>query len=111
MLPFLGILAAIVAFAVLTCWDEIVDWFRDLLEALMPLIRRAMAGVQVFAKRLKDAVVEFISKEYYKDKGEWIEETTKRHIDESEVPEHILRQTNKYRLKDVTEAMEQELED
>ncbi len=55
------------------------------------------------------ALVAVMHRLYYKENGEWIEQTTTRKVEESEVPVHI-RDRLKNEETNITHEMEEELE-
>lgn len=97
-------------FLAVAYWDEIVNWLKDLIVEVQAALRDLAHAIDVFVKRVKDAVVKFITKVYYKtQQGKWIEETTTREIPESEVPPHIRKKVQN-KERNITKEMEQELE-
>ncbi len=90
MIPVLigaGVLVG--GYLVVNHWEEITNWLED----LMPKIQDALKsiGVTEYAAKLfssvSDGVLTLVHKLYYKENGKWIEKTTTREIDESQVPE------------------------
>ncbi len=97
-------------FLVVTYWDEIVNWLKDLVVEVREALKDLVHAIDVFVQRVKEAVVKFITKVYYKNQqGKWIEETTTREIPESEVPPHIRKKVQK-RERNINKEIEQELD-
>ena len=112
MLPWL-IGAAIAAVVVVALWDEIISWLKDLVyrlrEAFRELKTNIMHACAVFAKRVGEAMTAISHKVYYKENRQWMEKTTTRKIQESELPESILNKLFGQREEDITTEMENEL--
>lgn len=96
-------------------WEAIVDWLND----FIPKLRKVWDSVKIFvphaAAVFGDVVLDgaermarIMHKLYYKENNEWIEETTTRKVDESEVPEFI-RNKIKQQEADITSEIEEHL--
>lgn len=109
----LWLLAGIVGGVLLVAyWNEIVDWLRNLVEKLRGVFRsmskkiaHAAAG---FVERVESGLAAIRHKLYYKEEGQWIEETTTRKIDENEVPASI-RAKIRWQEEEITDELEQEM--
>lgn len=108
------LLAGIVGGVLLVAyWNEIVSWLKNLVEKLRSAFRsmskkiaHAAAG---FVQRVENGLAAIRHKLYYKEEGQWIEETTTRKIDESEVPATI-RAKIRWQEEEVTDELEDELD-
>ncbi len=115
MIPWLiGLgLAALGGALVVAYWDEIIDWLSD----FIPKIKKAFNSLKkniayagaMFIQKCKDAYSKIMHKLYYKENGQWIEETTTRTIPESQVPAHIRRKLD-IQEKEVTEEFKEILQ-
>lgn len=91
-------------------WDDIKNWLHSVVQKLKRAVKGFVAGVKVFAKKMREAFQE-IAKTYHQDeRGAWHETTVTKTIPASEVPPEILAKA-KYMNKevDITEELEQEL--
>ncbi len=95
----IGIIALVVYY-----WDEIVNWLIRLCDAVKNIAHAA----ELFAQKVKGELVKLKYILYYKEEGNWVEETTTREIPEKEVPER-LRKTFSKREKNISNDIEQEL--
>ena len=95
----IGVLTAIVYY-----WDEIINWLIRLCDAVKNIAHAA----ELFAKKVKDELVKLKYNLYYKEEGNWVEETTTREISENEVPAR-LREVIGKRDTNVSKEIEQEL--
>lgn len=98
-------------------WDKICAWFGAFITKLKTVIKEKMHGIAnaaiIVGERISEAVAEFKHKLFYKEDGKWMEETTKRQVDESEVPPYIrakIAQQEKEQEKEVDVTKEMELE-
>ena len=112
MIPVLIGLGAIVGgFMVYENWDQITNWLKE----FMPKIQEALksSGVTEYAEKLfssvSDGALKLVHRLYYKENGKWIEKTTTREIDESQVPEWAKAGLREKEI-DVTERYQKELE-
>lgn len=117
MIPVLiGLGLLIGGAAVVAYWDEVMNWLKD----FIPKLKRAWVSVRENvphgARIYGDIIVSgaeqlarIMHRLYYKEKGQWIEETTTKKVKASEVPDKI---RNKFaqREADITEEIEEELE-
>ena len=117
MIPLLVGLGVLIGGAILVaCWGDIVKWLEDFIPKLKKVweenIRQfvphaaAIFGDMLFESGEK--LCRIMHKLFYKEKGEWIEETTTRKVNENEVPAHI-RERIKAQEADITREMEEEL--
>lgn len=86
-------------------WKQILNWLIRICDALKNIAHAA----EVFAKKVKDELVKLKYNLYYKEEGNWIEETTSREISEKEMPTRV---RNAIRSQDtnISNEIEQELE-
>lgn len=117
MIPvLLGLGVLIGGVLIVANWDKIVDWLNDFIPRLKKAWKELRNHVPHGARIFGDIVVEgaerlarVMHKLYYKEDGQWIEETTMRKVDESEVPEAIRNKIKKNTETDITEEIEDEL--
>ena len=112
MIPVLIGLGAIVGgYLVVANWEEVTKWLQDFLPKIQEILKST--GIADYAAKLfssvEDGVLRLVHKLYYKENGKWIEQTTTREIDESQVPEWAKAGLNA-KETDVTERYEKELE-
>ena len=89
MIPALLALGAIVGgYLVLTNWQEVENWLKEFLPKLQDALKET--GIIDYAAKLFSSVngnvMRLVHRLYYKENGKWVEKTTVREIDESEVP-------------------------
>ncbi len=109
MLPWLGWAAlALGGVLVVAYWDEIVNWLKDLIPKVHKMLRSITHAAAAFIERVENGLAALRHKLYYKENGQWVEETTTRKIKESEVPASIRRKIG-YSEEEVTEEIEAEL--
>ena len=96
-------------------WDSIVNWLKDFVPKLRAAWNSVRENVPHGARIFGDIIVEgaerlarIIHKLYYKENGQWIEETTTRKVSEDEVPASIRNKVNR-KEADITEEIEKEL--
>lgn len=110
MIP--AILAGIVAVAVFTFWDEIVDWLKKLVNTIKSMFSRVVKKIAHaaagFIQRVENGLAAIRHKLYYKEQGQWVEQTTTRKIKESEVPSRIRRLITDQE-EEITDELEEEL--
>lgn len=108
MIPVL-LLAAVGGFLAYQNWDEMLKWLQDFL----PKISEALDGVVKYSAKLfssvEGGVLRLVHKLYYRENGKWIEKTTTREIDESQVPEWAKADLGEEEV-DVTERYQEKLE-
>lgn len=107
--------AAVGVSLVVQYWSQIISWLSDfvirLKRAFDMASRLIRHGAIVTAAKIKDIYVKIMHKLYYQQNGKWIEETTTRVINESEVPPQILAKVNHtVNEQDITGEMENELQ-
>lgn len=112
MLPLLiGAAALIGGILILANWDDVVDWLKEFVRDLKASLRTWMTkyGGSVFMQLL-GKLVAIIHKFFYQDEQKnWYEKTTTRKVDETEVPDYILRKAkNQNQEYDITPEMEKE---
>ena len=112
MIPVLIGLGAIVGGVIAVAkWDEIEAWLKEFLPKLQNALKDA--GIVDYAAKLFSSiegnVMRLIHRLYYKENGKWVEKTTVREIDESEVPAWA-KEGLSTKESDVTERYEKELE-
>lgn len=85
VLVALGVgLVAVVAF-----WDEIVNWLEDFIPKVEEVFRNIAHGAQVIGEKVRSAYVAIKHKIYWQENNKWMEQTTTREVEASEVPPHI----------------------
>ena len=96
-------------------WDSIANWLKDFVPKLRAAWNSVRENVPHGARIFGDIIVEgaerlarIIHKLYYKENGQWIEETTTRKVSEDEVPASIRNKINR-KEADITEEIEKEL--
>lgn len=110
MIPALLALG-VVGYLAYTKWDEIEGWLKDFLPKLQTVLKET--GIVDYAAKLFSSVegnvMRLVHKLYYKENGKWVEKTTVREIDESEVPAWA-KEGLTAKESDVTARYEKELE-
>ena len=112
MIPVLIGLGAIVGgYLVVANWQEIEGWLKDFLPKVQDALKEA--GIHDYAAKLFSSiegnVMRLVHRLYYKENGKWVEKTTVREIDESEVPAWAKEGLSNKEI-DVGERYEKELE-
>lgn len=116
MLPLLIVAGLAIGSVVIAAnWDSIVNWLKDFVPKLRAAWNSVRENVPHGARIFGDIIVEgaerlarIIHKLYYKENGQWIEETTTRKVSEDEVPASIRNKINR-KEADITEEIEKEL--
>ncbi len=111
MVPLL-VLGALVGGALVAAnWQEVENWLKDFLPKLQSVLKET--GIVDYAAKLFSSVegnvMRLVHKLYYKENGKWVEKTTVREIDESEVPAWA-KEGLTAKESDVTARYEKELE-
>lgn len=117
MIPFLVGLGLVIGGTLLVkYWKNIVDWLKDFIpkpkmawKRVRPMLPYAAIIVGDKLWEAGSALVAVMHRLYYKENGEWIEQTTTRKVEESEVPAHI-RDRLKNEETNITHEIEEELE-
>lgn len=116
MIPLLiGLGVLIGGVLVVAYWDEIIDWLDD----FIPKLKQAWKQVRPFVPAAAaiygdliiegaDTMVKIMHKLYYKENGEWMEQTTTRKVNADNVPAHI-RNKISYQEADITSTIQPEL--
>ncbi len=112
MIPALLAIGAIVGgYLVVTNWQEIEGWLKEFLPQLQKILKET--GIVDYAAKLFSSVngnvMRLVHRLYYKENGKWVEKTTVREIDESEVPAWA-KEGLTAKESDVTARYEKELE-
>ena len=112
MIPLLLGLGALVGGALVVAnWEEVENWLKDFLPKLKTALKET--GIVDYAAKLFSSVegnvMRLVHRLYYKENGKWVEKTTVREINESEVPAWA-KEGMTAKEKDVTERYEKELE-
>ena len=112
MIPVLiGLGALVGGYLVVANWEEVTKWLKDFLPKIQEILKNT--GVADYAAKLfssiEDGALRLVHKLYYKENGKWIEKTTTREIDESQVPAWA-KEGLSAKETDVTERYEKELE-
>ena len=116
MLPLLIVAGLAIGSVVIAAnWDSIVNWLKDFVPKLRAAWNSVRENVPHGARMFGDIIVEgaerlsrIMHKLYYKENGQWIEETTTRKVSEDEVPASIRNKINR-KEADITEEIEKEL--
>ncbi|KHM51456.1 hypothetical protein NZ47_10500 [Anaerovibrio lipolyticus] len=97
-------------------WDKVVSSFKEFIPKLKKAWAAARPLVPYAARMYGDIVVEgaerlgaIMHKLFYKEDGQWVEETTTRKVPASEVPADI-RELIEVQEADITAKMEEKLE-
>ena len=117
-----GLVGILGGAAIVYFWDDILKWLHDFLPKVSQMLRSIAKKVPLFehvAIMLADFVDSVNSKIEHKlyhkmQDGQWMEETTRRTLPESELPPAVkrkLEEKRQGRIKeaDITEEMELEL--
>ena len=112
MIPvLLGIGAIVGGYLVVKNWEEVTNWLQELLPKIHEVLKEV--GVADYAAKLfssvQDGALKLVHKLYYKENGKWMEKTTTREIDESEVPDWA-KEGLSAKETDVTARYEKELQ-
>ena len=106
---------AIGGLAVVAFWDEIVNWFKNLvasikqkIEEIKSRLKKFVHAMGAFIENVQNGYAEFKHKLYTKENGEYYEETTRRQIPKKEIPAKFLAKMNAMEEADVTEEAEEE---
>lgn len=121
MLPWLiwGVLAMLGTAAVISNWDDFVDWFRDFLRKLKTELagnlKQAARTAKIFAELVisgGERLVKFIHRMSYRQNGKDCVKTTTRSVPEEEVPAEVREKIRKQKhgQADVTPEMKQPLQ-
>ena len=109
MIPVL--LALVGGYLVVKNWDEVTKWLQEFMTELQVSLKKM--GIEGYTAKLfsniQDGALKLIHRLYYKENGKWIEKTTTREIDESQVPEWAKAGLNE-KETDVTNRYEQQLQ-
>ena len=109
MLPLLIGLGSLLLVAF---WDEIVDWLKKLVNEIKSMFARAVKKIAHaaagFIQRVENGLAAIRHRLYYKEQGQWVEQTTTRKIKESEVPQRIRRLITAQE-EEITDELEEEL--
>ena len=93
-------------------WDEVVDWLKKLVNGIKAMFARAVKKIAHaaagFIQRVENGLAAIRHKLYYKEQGQWVEQTTTRKIKESEVPASIRRKIHAQE-EEITDELEDEL--
>lgn len=113
MIPVFAALGLIIGgVAVVTYWEEIKEWLCSFVKKLKSIFLTIKEGIihaaGVFVQKVKDIYAAIKHKLYYKEQGQWIEETTTRKIPESELPDFVKRKISHQEV-DMTDEFEEEL--
>ncbi|MBQ7704908.1 MAG: hypothetical protein IJT73_05740 [Selenomonadaceae bacterium] len=109
MIPVL--LALVGGYLVVKNWDEVTKWLQEFMTELQVSLKKM--GIEGYTAKLfsniQDGALKLIHRLYYKENGKWIEKTTTREIDESQVPEWAKAGLGE-KETDVTNRYEQQLQ-
>lgn len=95
-------------------WDQLCAWFGQFLTNLKASIKEKMKGIAsaatIVGEKIKNAIAVFKHNLFYKEEGQWMMETTKVPVEESQVPPYIRAKiAQQEKEADVTKEMELEL--
>ena len=112
MIPALLAIGAVVGGVLVAAnWEEVEGWLKEFLPKLQTALKET--GIVDYAAKLFSSVngnvMRLVHRLYYKENGKWVEKTTVREIDESEVPEWAKAGLTA-KESDVTARYEKELE-
>lgn len=124
-LPWLvigGLVGLLGGAAIVYFWDDILKWLHDFLPKVSKMLRAMATKIPAF-EHVALMVADFVDavnskiehKLYHKmQDGQWVEETTRRTLPESELPPAVKRKLEMKRRKqieeaDITEELELEL--
>ena len=111
MIPVLVLGALVGGLVVYNNWEEVTKWLSDFLPKLQETMNSL--GIGEYAAKLfssiENGTLSLVHRLYYRENGKWIEKTTTREIDESQVPEWAKAGLSNTET-DVTSRYEQELE-
>lgn len=97
--------------AVVLNWQEIESWLKDFLPKVQSALKDV--GIVDYAAKLFSSVegnvMRLVHKLYYQENGKWVEKTTVREIDESEVPAWA-KEGLTAKERDVTNRYQEKLE-
>ena len=121
MLPLLVGLGVLIGGVILVAnWDEVISAFKEFIPKLKAAWEAARPLVPHVARMYGDIVVEgaerlgaIMHKLFYKEDGQWVEETTTRKVKASEVPadvREIIEAQLGTQAVDITAKMEEKLE-
>lgn len=100
------------AYYVYKHWDELKEFFSNFLSRLKVSIKEKMRGIAnaavIVGEKIRTGIAQLKHKLFYKEDGKWMEETTKREVNEDEVPPYIRAKIAKQEA-DITQEMEMEL--
>lgn len=101
---------------ILANWDKITSWLDDLVQKLNAVWQQIRVNVPHAARVFGDLIMQgfqsvarIMHKLYFKKGDQWIEKTTTRMCDESEVPLAIRNKLSKNET-DITEEIQKELQ-
>ena len=112
-----GLVGLIGGAAIVYFWDDILEWLSDFLPKVANLIREigrrlgpnTQYATDMMAEKLDNIATAIKHHLYYKQNGQWIEETTRRVIPESELPPHIRKKVRTIGQDvDITDDIERE---
>jgi hypothetical protein len=106
-----ALLFAAGAFALMSFWEDLRDWLKDVVTKVRKIINRVVIGFKIFVKKMGEAIKEIAKNYSQNEEGRWHETVVTREISESEVPADVLAKAKKYRGDevDVTEELELKL--
>ena len=108
-IPLWLVAAGVGALFVAANWDKVVDWLRDLTRRIVDAFRGGIGNAaKLFAQKIVRGVFKLIHVLFYKEGPQWVKETTRAEVDESEVPEWAKRGVGANET-DVTDTYRREL--
>ena len=100
---------------IVTLWKDILDWLGKLVVSIKNLFTNVLKGVNhaagVFLQENDENTVSVTHKLYYQNEnGQYMEKTSEKIIDKSEVPDWAMAKMNKNNAVDMTRDFEAELQ-
>lgn len=114
MIPLLLIGAAAFAAGVVIAkyWKQIVAVLKKIVDLLPPGIKKYVEGVVTLVRKVADVVKNiFKTYAYNRETKEWTETTHTKTVSEDEVPEHIRKRVQKEREVDISDEVQEHLEE
>lgn len=100
---------------IVTLWKDILGWLGKLVVSIKNLFTNVLKGVNhaagVFLQENDENTVSVTHKLYYQNEnGQYMEKTSEKIIDKSEVPDWAMAKMNKNNAVDMTRDFEAELQ-
>jgi len=102
--------AAATAGVIAAFWDDLKNWLSTLVKKVMKVVKAAVVGVKVFAKKIAEGFQEIAKSYQLDDQGKWHKTTVTKTVSESEVPPEILAKAKRMNQEvDISQELEREL--